>query len=118
MQSQNNSVNIWQMALMTGAAGVLTFAAYKMMEPEKLADPLECKGHVRQLISQDQMKAIMEDLKIHLTPYYVHYYNILKLQEEEAFETHGSKEQGLKSAVLNEFREKIQDKLDEKRILV
>jgi len=53
MQSQNNSVNIWQMALMTGAAGVLTFAAYKMMEPEKLADPLECKGHVRQLISQD-----------------------------------------------------------------
>ena len=79
MQSQKISTNIWSMALLTGAAGVLSFAAYKYMEQEQIADPIECKGHMRQLISQDQMKAIIEDLKINLTPYYVHYYNILKI---------------------------------------
>lgn len=61
------------------------------------------------------MHEILEDLKINLQPYYVHFYNILHQLETEYIQNHrGSTEDGLRSMVLNDLKLKVKKELEQK----
>ena len=57
------------------------------------------------------MNEILDDLKIHFTPYYIHYFNLIQTAEKDAIESHGSIAKGLKSALLNDIKLKVEEKL-------
>ena len=42
-----------------------------------------CEEHNLRLVDKKRMLDILEDLRIELTPYYIHFYNLLKTLENE-----------------------------------
>ena len=74
----STSNKTFSVVLPTAAAALIAFAGYKFMyAAEKVLEPADCSKHNRLIISKDKMIDILDDLKIHLTPYYVHYFNVI-----------------------------------------
>jgi len=54
------------------------------------------------------MAEILEDLKLHMVPYYTHFYHVLRALEDEYIQNHrGSEEDGLRSATLHALKAKV-----------
>ena len=89
MASNNNS-STGRFFLLTSATLLLSGAAYYLLNT-KDKDTIQSSADAT-LLNPIKLKEILMDLKVELTPYYVHYYNILKMEEEESARKLGSKQ--------------------------
>ena len=65
--------------LVTSATLLVSGALYLYNQNRKVPQESEVPEHAQLLINRFKLIEIIDDLKIHLTPYYVHYYNLIQI---------------------------------------
>ena len=86
------------------------------MKTELVKLPESCHEHQKMIINPTKMNELLEDLKLHMVPYYAHYYNLLHALEEEYINNHhGKVNEGLRSATFNALKQKVRAELDSKQ---
>ena len=103
-----SSTNLNNKILICSVAGLCAvgISAYWLHNNSKMKSHVGCEEHMKMIVRKEVMIDILEDLRIELTPHYIHFYNILNELEDEYKEP--------KSAVLHTLRQKIRKELEEK----
>ena len=111
-----------QLLLLTSTA-IGGFLVYKFLTRDLAPQTVEsCPEHKLLIISENQMKELIEDLKIQLVPYYHHYYNLLREMEREFVLRYKERDDpskdtyGLRSKTLQELKSKVRKELDAKQL--
>ena len=117
--STNGSTSTGKVLLLTSATLLFSGAAYllynsKAKQEAEASPSSSSRRHDQLIINKFKLIEILDDLKLELTPYYVHYYNLLKMEEDEFARKLGSREKGLRSATLADIRAKVQGRLEKK----
>ena len=95
--------------ILIGGAGLcaVSFIAYRtwLLNANKMSH-IGCDEHMKLLVNKEKMIEILEDLRIELTPHFIHFYNMLNALDKEYDEP--------KSAVLHTIRQRVRKDLEEK----
>ena len=104
-----------KVALATSLTALGGFLLYSAYSPRPATAAVACPEHAKLIIPPQRMAEILEDLKIHLLPYYIHYYNIIKqLQDDYTHSNNGDEAKALRSASLHAVKDKIKAELEKK----
>lgn len=73
----------YKVLLASGLAGLTGLYLYSSFSQQKVTLGAEgCPEHTKQVIQPQRFLEIMEELRIHLVPYYTHFYNVVHQMEE------------------------------------
>lgn len=104
-----------KIALATSLTALGGFLLYSAYSPRPVKSAVTCQEHSKLVIPPQRMAEVLEDLKIYMLPYYIHYFNIIKqLEDDYTLNNNGDRSKALRSASLHALKEKIKKELEEK----